>query len=149
MSYKLICLDVDGTLFNDEKRVPDPVKESLKKAHDMGIRIALITGRMPAAAELVEKELSIPCIKACNAGTYILMGEECIHSRCLPYEAAREIEEGFLADWNIPLWIFQGRRWYVTGKDAYVERESRIIHYQPEVRDLKTLEQEWKREGKE
>ena len=41
MSYKLICLDVDGTLLNDEKRVPDPVKESLKKAHDMGIRIAL------------------------------------------------------------------------------------------------------------
>ena len=147
MSYKLICLDVDGTLLNDKKRVPEPVKESLKKAHDMGIRIALITGRMPAAAELVEKELSIPCIKACNAGTYILMGEECIHSRCLTYEAARKIEEGFLTDWHIPLWIFQGRRWYVTEKDAYVERESRIIHYQPEVRDLKTLEQEWKREG--
>ena len=35
MSYKLICLDVDGTLLNDEKRVPDPVKESLKKAQKL------------------------------------------------------------------------------------------------------------------
>ena len=70
MSYKLICLDVDGTLLNDEKRVPEPVRESLKRAHDRGIQIALVTGRMPAATELVERELSIPCIKACNAGTF-------------------------------------------------------------------------------
>ena len=48
MRYKLICLDVDGTLLNDEKRVPEPVKESLARAHDMGIEIALVTGRMPA-----------------------------------------------------------------------------------------------------
>ena len=47
MSYKLICLDVDGTLLDDEKRVPESVKESLKRAHSRGIRIALITGRMP------------------------------------------------------------------------------------------------------
>ena len=46
MRYKLICLDVDGTLLNDEKRVPESVKESLKRAYSMGIRIALITGRM-------------------------------------------------------------------------------------------------------
>ena len=96
MSYKLICLDVDGTLLNDEKRVPESVKESLKRAHSMGIRIALITGRMPVAAELVEKELSIPCIKACNAGTYILLGEECIHNRHLSFETAQRIYETFL-----------------------------------------------------
>lgn len=147
MSYKLICLDVDGTLLNDEKRVPESVKESLKRAHSMGIRIALITGRMPVAAELVEKELSIPCIKACNAGTYILLGEECIHSRHLPFETAQRIYETFLADYSIPLWIFQGRKWYVTSVDSYVDRESRIINHQPETGDLEELTRVWKMEG--
>ena len=118
MSYKLICLDVDGTLLNDEKRVPESVKESLKRAYSMGIRIALITGRMPVATELVEKELSIPCIKACNAGTYILLGEDCIHSRHLSFETAQRIYETFLTDYHIPLWIFQGRKWYVTSVDG-------------------------------
>ncbi len=34
MSYKLICLDVDGTLLNDEKRIPQPVRESqIGRAH--------------------------------------------------------------------------------------------------------------------
>ena len=27
MKYKLICVDVDGTLLNDEKKIPEPVKE--------------------------------------------------------------------------------------------------------------------------
>ena len=147
MRYKLICLDVDGTLLNDEKRVPEPVKESLARAHDMGIEIALVTGRMPTAAELVEKELSIPCIKACNAGTYILREGRCIHSRHLPPEAARHIYENFLAKEGIPLWIFEGPKWHVTGVDDYVERESRIIHYEPEIADMEALAQEWGENG--
>lgn len=147
MSYKLICLDVDGTLLNDEKRVPEPVRESLKRAYDRGIRIALVTGRMPAATELVERELSIPCIKACNAGTYILLGDECIHSRCLPPEAAWRIYEDFMARSHLPLWIFKGRKWYVTEVDYYVERESRIIHHKPELADMRELVRIWKEEG--
>ncbi|RKJ06916.1 HAD family hydrolase [bacterium D16-54] len=147
MSYKLICLDVDGTLLNDEKRIPQPVRESLRKAYDKGIQIALVTGRMPVATELVEQELSIPCIKACNAGTYILLGEECIHSRCLPLEAARRIYEEFMAPEHLPLWIFQGRKWYVTGVDYYVERESRIICHKPELADMEALIKGWKEQG--
>ena len=59
MSYKLICLDVDGTLLNDEKRIPQPVRESLRKAYDKGIQIALVTGRMPVATELVEQKSTL------------------------------------------------------------------------------------------
>lgn len=146
MSYKLICLDVDGTLLNDEKRVPEPVRESLRKAYDRGMQIALVTGRMPLATELVERELSVPCIKACNAGTYILLGEECIHNRCLPPEAAWRIYEDFMADSHLPLWIFQGRKWYVTGVDEYVERESRIISHKPELADMRELVRVWREE---
>lgn len=147
MKYKLICLDLDGTLLSSEKKVPEPVKESLKRAHEMGIPIALVTGRMPAATELVERELSVPCIKACNAGTYILQGERCIHSKYLPPEAAPSIYERFLAKDNIPLWLFEGRDWYVSERDAYVERESRIIHYQPKTADVAALAKAWKEKG--
>lgn len=147
MKYKLICLDLDGTLLNDEKRVPEPVKESLRRVHHMGIPIALVTGRMPAATELVEKELSIPCIKACNAGTYILHGNQCIHTKHLPLEAAQRVFEEFLANDGIPLWIFEGRKWYVTGVDVYVERESGIIHYKLEIAVIEALTKEWKEKG--
>ncbi len=146
MKYKLICVDVDGTLLNDEKKIPEPVKESLKKAAKMGIQIALVTGRMPAGADLVEKELSLSCIKACSAGTYILLGERCIHMKYMMPKVMKEIYVEFALKNNLPLWIFQGRKWYVTAIDAYVRQEMEIIQYIPEVVKIETLIQRWEDE---
>ena len=59
MKYKMICLDIDGTLLDDNKHIQLQVKESLHRASEQGIQIALSTGRMPAGAELIEQELGI------------------------------------------------------------------------------------------
>ncbi len=147
MKYKLICVDVDGTLLNDEKKVPELVKESLKKASGMGIQIALVTGRMPAGADLVERELSVSCIKVCSAGTYILLGDQCIHTEYMMPKVMREIYTEFALKNHLPLWIFQGRKWYVTDMDSYVEQEIEIIQYEPEVVDVEELAQEWEEDG--
>lgn len=147
MNCKLLCLDVDGTLLDDEKRIPAPVKTSLRKAFDMGVRIALITGRSPAGAELVERELGIPCIKACNAGTYILSGGRCICEEYLTPQVMLNIYEEYAVKYHIPLWIFRGREWYVTEKNFYAEQEARIIRYQPIPADIEVLAGNWKKEG--
>ena len=81
MKYKLICLDIDGTLLTDEKKLLFEVKKSIEKAVEKGIKIALVSGRMPAGVEMIEKNLGISCIKVCSAGTYIIMGEECISNK--------------------------------------------------------------------
>ena len=57
MSYKLIALDIDGTLTNDDKEITERTRKALSKAHDMGVSIALASGRpvygvMPVAREL-------------------------------------------------------------------------------------------------
>ena len=41
MSYKLIALDLDGTLCNDEKAVTPRTAAALKQAQKHGIRVAL------------------------------------------------------------------------------------------------------------
>lgn len=147
MKYKLICVDVDGTLLNDEKKIPELVKESLQKASGMGIQIALVTGRMPAGADLVERELSVPCIKVCSAGTYILLGDQCIHTEYMMPKVMREIYTEFAQKNDLPLWIFQGREWYVTDMDSYVKQEIEIIQYEPEVVEMGNLVQSWEEDG--
>ena len=42
---KLICLDIDGTLLNDEKEISPVTKNALLKVQDKGIKLALSTGR--------------------------------------------------------------------------------------------------------
>ena len=57
MKYKLLVLDVDGTLLNDAKEISNRTLASLLKVQQMGIRVALASGRptyglMPLAKTL-------------------------------------------------------------------------------------------------
>ena len=69
MKYSLICTDIDGTLLDQNKVLLPQVKEALKKEADKGVKIALVSGRMPAGVELIEQELGISCVKVCHAGS--------------------------------------------------------------------------------
>ena len=148
MKYKLICLDIDGTLLTDSKELLPQTKKSLKEASDKGVRIALISGRMPAGVSLIEKELGIQCIKVCNAGTYILLGDRCISAKYLLPGIMKNIYLDIAKKNNLPLWIFQDRKWFVTDIDHYIEREIEIIRYTPEVVDAEELADQWEKEGK-
>lgn len=66
MKYQLVCLDIDGTLVTDEKKLLPEVKESIRRAAKKGIRIALVSGRMPSGVERIEEELGVECIKICK-----------------------------------------------------------------------------------
>lgn len=46
MKYKLVCIDIDGTLLNSSKRVSKGNKVALKKAFDKGVKIVITTGRI-------------------------------------------------------------------------------------------------------
>ncbi|MDY6012535.1 sugar-phosphatase [Clostridium sp.] len=43
--YKLIALDMDGTLLNDDKVVSERNKEALRKAKELGVYVVLASGR--------------------------------------------------------------------------------------------------------
>ena len=45
MKYKLIALDLDGTLLDEQKRISKANLEALQKAKELGAKIVLITGR--------------------------------------------------------------------------------------------------------
>jgi len=45
MKYKLIAMDLDGTLNNDEKRITDETRRVLMQAQESGIRLALASAR--------------------------------------------------------------------------------------------------------
>ena len=45
MKYKLLVLDVDGTLLNDEREISKRTLAALLKVQQMGVRIVLASGR--------------------------------------------------------------------------------------------------------
>lgn len=45
MKYKLIALDIDGTLLNSSHIVTNKVRESIKKCKELGVKVVLCSGR--------------------------------------------------------------------------------------------------------
>lgn len=59
MEYRLIALDVDGTLLNDDHELTEPTRQAVREAHEAGARIVLCTGRGPYNAIPVMEELGL------------------------------------------------------------------------------------------
>lgn len=144
---KLICIDIDGTLLNDAKEVLPAVKQAVKRQHEKGRKIALVSGRMPCAVALVEKQLGTDCIKICNAGTFIIVDGLCVKEEILSTQTMRQLYTDIAGKHHVPLWVYQGYQWYVTGTDRFVERESDIINYRPEAVNLFELAEVWDKAG--
>lgn len=147
MKYKLICIDIDGTLLDDKKRLLPPVKQAISNVAKMGVVIVLASGRMPAGVELVERELEISCTKICNAGSYIISGDQCIGLGHISVDTMKGIEKEIAQKNGVPLWIFQEKEWYVTDVDSYVEREIEIICHQPQIASAESLAEQWTKEA--
>ena len=45
MRYKLIAMDLDGTLNNDRKQIDPPTREALMRAQQRGVRLLLASAR--------------------------------------------------------------------------------------------------------
>ena len=45
MKYKLLVLDVDGTLLNENKEITQRTQAALLKAQQMGVHVVLASGR--------------------------------------------------------------------------------------------------------
>ena len=65
--YKLIALDMDGTLFNSDKQITDITKETLAQARALGVKIVLASGRPLAGLQPPLKELDL-----IHEGEYVL-----------------------------------------------------------------------------
>ncbi|VTS12954.1 Cof-type HAD-IIB family hydrolase [Streptococcus pseudoporcinus] len=59
MTYKILALDLDGTLFNSEKIVSDANRAALASAKELGVKIVITTGRPLAAIGNLLEELDL------------------------------------------------------------------------------------------
>jgi len=59
MKYKLLVLDVDGTLLNEQKEITPHTLATLRKAQQMGVRIALASGRPTHGLMSIAKQLEL------------------------------------------------------------------------------------------
>ncbi|MBU5455143.1 HAD family hydrolase [Caproiciproducens sp. MSJ-32] len=69
MSYKMVCIDMDGTLLGKGKKISIVNKNAIKRVHNKGIQIVVTTGRIYNNAEYFSNFLGVnsPVIAANGA----------------------------------------------------------------------------------
>lgn len=95
MGYKLIAIDVDGTLLTTKKEISPATKESIRQAAQRGIHIVISTGRSYGEAIFFAKQLEIcsPIITANGAYIKVPEREEPLFQSPLGEDLASQILE--------------------------------------------------------
>ncbi|RHW42676.1 Cof-type HAD-IIB family hydrolase [Neobacillus notoginsengisoli] len=75
MEKSIIFFDIDGTLLDDEKRLPASAKEAVFKLKELGHEVAIATGRAPFMFEDLRKELGIDTYVSFNGQYVVLQGK--------------------------------------------------------------------------
>lgn len=93
MDYKLICIDMDGTLLNDKHEVSERNREAIKKATEKGVHIALTTGRLFTSAKYYSDLIGVKAPIISSNGAYIREKdrEEVIYQSVLSEEQLNKV----------------------------------------------------------
>ena len=133
MNYKMIVLDLDGTLTNRDKVITPRTKQSLMEAQKRGIKVVLASGRPTYGVVPLAQELELE-----NYGGYILsfnggMITDCctrkvIFKQELPVEANRRIVELAKKE-QVDILTYQDTQILTNNpENRYAKLESRINH---------------------
>ncbi|SIT68234.1 Cof-type HAD-IIB family hydrolase [Edaphobacillus lindanitolerans] len=89
---KILFFDIDGTLYDHEKRLPASAKKAILAARENGHLIAIATGRAPFMVQPVLEALGIDTY-VCFNGQYVVHRGERVHSGVHSPELLSRVKE--------------------------------------------------------
>ena len=122
--YKLIAIDIDDTLINDDKEVTPATQAALEQAVAAGVIVTLATGRAYASAKVIARQtgLNVPIITYQGALVKTLLDEKVLYERYVPLAAAEKLFE-FCLTHNLHL------QTYVDDKLSAREENEKLLAY--------------------
>ena len=131
MSYKVLVLDIDGTLTNSKKQISPATKRALLSAQKKGVKVVLASGRPTQGIKPLADELELD-----RFGGYVLSfngavvtnyeTKEVIYRKELPMEEVSSLYQSS-RKYGLPIVSYQGDS--IVSEivdDEYVEIEARI-----------------------
>ena len=71
MKFKLVCIDIDGTLIDSNKKLPLENKLAINYAYKNNVKIAIASGRSPMGIKDLINELGIKAYEICLNGACV------------------------------------------------------------------------------
>ncbi len=130
MTYRLLAMDLDGTLIGNDLLLSERVKRAVARAAAAGVRPALATGRMFRATLPFARELAVTAPLICYQGALVreVEGDTVLYHQPVPLELARDAiaeaqTRGLVALGYVDDWCYAGQD---TPEAQFYARHSRV-----------------------
>jgi Cof subfamily protein (haloacid dehalogenase superfamily) len=142
MRYKLLVVDIDGTLVGDDRAIPVENREALAKVRQSGIQVSLSTGRATEGCRSIIDQLSLDGYHVFFDGALVSnLGEE-VYVEHLDRGVVREAIE-FAHLRNIDLELYSMTHYFVERETWSTDAHRRFFGIEPTIIDFTDL---WERE---
>ena len=91
--YKLVAIDLDGTMLDSYGMVTEETKKTIKKVEEQGVSVIIASGRPIDSIKSIANEIDSKkyFISGNGAIIYDMEKEEIIYEKCMPKERVLEI----------------------------------------------------------
>jgi Cof subfamily protein (haloacid dehalogenase superfamily) len=142
MKYKLLVVDIDGTLVGDDRIVPAENREALAKVRQSGIQVSLSTGRAAQGCRSIIDQLSLDGYHVFFDGALVSnLGEE-VYAEPLDGGVVREAVE-FAHLRNIDLELYSMTHYFAERETWSTDAHRQFFGVEPTIVDFTDL---WERE---
>ncbi|CAM5188917.1 Cof subfamily protein (Haloacid dehalogenase superfamily)/HAD superfamily hydrolase (TIGR01484 family) OS=Ureibacillus acetophenoni OX=614649 GN=SAMN05877842_101314 PE=4 SV=1 [Ureibacillus acetophenoni] len=125
---KILFFDIDGTLYDSEKKIPQSAKEAIFQARANGYEIAIATGRAPFMIQSIIDELEIDTYVTFN-GQYVVYKGEVIFTDGIPTDQLTGIIQ-YGHERNHPVVFIDDQKMIASVEgDTFIEKSLNTLKY--------------------
>lgn len=127
----LVISDIDGTLITSNHEVTEATKQTAHRLYERGIVLSLASSRPPRSIRPMAEALSLQSPFAAFNGALVTKANgEIVARNTIPPDVIERIKE--IADeLGISVWLYDDTEWYVSHRDAFVDREEHTSGFSP------------------
>lgn len=141
MGYKLVALDIDGTLLSEDKVIADSTADLIKEASNNGVKFTIATGRMFRGAVKYAERLGIDIpIITYNGAIIRDILSDCVYRECkVPADGAKDAID-ILREEPVLRFVFLGDEVYTDTPhewtDSYAQLLGVEMNFMGDVKDI-------------
>lgn len=135
MTKKLAFFDIDGTLLDHDKKLPQSTIDTIRKLQDTGVYCAIATGRAPFMYKEIREQLDISSFISFN-GQYAVLEGEPVYKNPLNYEELASLHKKAISN-NHPVIFMSDENMMATRPGSWrIEQALGSLRFEyPEVDD--------------
>lgn len=146
--YKMICLDIDGTLVNSEHKITDKTKDVIEQVtKEKNIPVILVSARPPRGIFFLQEELNIVQPIICYSGALIIeKPSKVLFNVTIPTGCVRKIYD-IGKNQGVHISIYKDDIWYAEEMDKWAVQEGEITNFRPQLISYNDLMEKWEGGG--